>query len=332
MKFINFEPYDRISSVYYLTKAINECRLLVESNPKLNSLIIEDDSHHYEWDFTSNKFYDRINNIESDIKKSVSYIRTAEQGIDFINNLITKISELPDKIKLDLIKLTIGSMALTMGYNQLVDIENNIQPISKETKIVNQVLDKEISKKESKPEVTKLTFSNDLVDLLKNEEGIGGKPVLTAYDLGDGAYTIGYGHAVFRDPSRGDNGGKYDFLPKYSQITPGKTRITPEQSEILLKDDIKIASDGLDRLLNQWGDSGINPKITQPMYDAMVSMIYNMGIDNFRRSDFIQFVKNNQFIKAAELIKSTSSQLFDEYPGLITRRARESKMFKSGLN
>jgi hypothetical protein len=51
--------------------------------------------------------------------------------------------------------------------------------------------------------------------------------------LGDGAYTIGYGHAVFKDPSRGDNGGKYDFLPKYNKIVPGKTRITPKQAEIL---------------------------------------------------------------------------------------------------
>jgi len=332
MKFINFEPYNKINSAYYLNKAINECKLLIESNPKVNSLIIEDESHHYEWDYTTNKFHDRINNIEYDIKQSVSHIRTAEQGIDFINNLISKIYELPDKIKSDLIKLAVGSMALTMGYSQLVDVGNNIKPISKETKIVNQTLDNEISKKETKKVDIKLSFSDNLVDSLKNEEGIGGKPVLTAYDLGDGAYTIGYGHAVFKDPSRGDNGGKYDFLPKYNQITPGKTRITPEQAETLLKDDIKIASDGLDRLLNQWDSKGINPKITQPMYDAMVSMIYNMGITNFRQSDFTQFVKNNQFIKAAELIKSTSSQLFDKYPGLITRRARESKMFKSGLN
>jgi GH24 family phage-related lysozyme (muramidase) len=149
--------------------------------------------------------------------------------------------------------------------------------------------------------------------------------------LGDGAYTIGYGHAVFRDPSRGDNGGKYDFLPKYNKITPGKTKITPEQAEILLRDDIKTAADGLDRLLDEWKAKGINPKITQPMYDAMVSMIYNMGIDNFRQSDFIQLVKKNKFQSASEVIKNTSNQMFKKYPGLITRRSKESELFKSGL-
>ena len=216
-----------------------------------------------------------------------------------------------------------------------MDTEVNSAKQTDTVAMINNELDKQIVKKQPEKEVkkvmTKLTFSDSLVDFLKNEEGIGGEPVLTAYDLGDGAYTIGYGHAVFRDPSRGDNGGKYDFLPKYNKITPGKTKITPEQAEILLRDDIKTAADGLDRLLDEWKAKGINPEITQPMYDAMVSMIYNMGIDNFRQSEFIQLVKKNEFKSASEVIKNTSNQMFKKYPGLITRRSKESELFKSGL-
>ena len=332
MRFINTEAYDKLSSLYYLNRAINECTLLLESNPNIKSLILEENEPHFEWDFTTNKFYDRVNNIESDIKKSASYVRTAEQGVEFIKTLIGKVAQLPDKIKSDVIKLAIASMALGMGYNQLVDVENKVEPVSKETTMVSQALDNEISKKESKEIETKLSVSQTLIDSLKREEGIGGKPVLTAYDLGDGAYTIGYGHAVFANPDRGDNGGKYDFLPKYDKIIPGKTTITPEQAEILLKDDVKIASDGLDRLLNNWKSKGINPKINQPMYDAMVSMIYNMGIENFRLTEFIQLVKKGQFKAAAEEIKTTSQQMFNKYPGLEVRRSRESEMFKSGLS
>ncbi len=332
MRFINTEAYDKLSSLYYLNRAINECTLLLESNPNIKSLILEENEPHFEWDFTTNKFYDRVNNIESDIKKSASYVRTAEQGVEFIKTLIGKVAQLPDKIKSDVIKLAIASMALGMGYNQLVDVENKVEPVSKETTMVSQALDNEISKKETKEIETKLSVSQTLIDSLKREEGIGGKPVLTAYDLGDGAYTIGYGHAVFANPDRGDNGGKYDFLPKYDKIIPGKTTITPEQAEILLKDDVKIASDGLDRLLNNWKSKGINPKINQPMYDAMVSMIYNMGIENFRLTEFIQLVKKGQFKAAAEEIKTTSQQMFNKYPGLEVRRSRESEMFKSGLS
>ena len=332
MRFINTEAYDKLSSLYYLNRAINECTLLLESNPNIKSLILEENEPHFEWDFTTNKFYDRVNNIESDIKKSASYVRTAEQGVEFIKTLIGKVAQLPDKIKSDVIKLAIASMALGMGYNQLVDVENKVEPVSKETTMVSQALDNEISKKETKEIETKLSVSQTLIDSLKREEGIGGKPVLTAYDLGDGAYTIGYSHAVFANPARGDNGGKYDFLPKYDKIIPGKTTITPEQAEILLKDDVKIASDGLDRLLNNWKSKDINPKINQPMYDAMVSMIYNMGIENFRLTEFIQLVKKGQFKAAAEEIKTTSQQMFNKYPGLEVRRNRESEMFKSGLS
>jgi GH24 family phage-related lysozyme (muramidase) len=336
MKIITFDNINRLSSAYYLNKAINESRLLVESYPEVTSLLLEsdDDSSHYEWDLINNKFYDKINGIESDIKKSAAYVRTADQGIDFVRSLVAKVAELPDKLKSRFIKVAIASMALTMGYNQLVSVENTVDTKSTEGIMITKALDTEIAKKERKVKVmpVKMSFSNDLVQSLKKEEGIGGKPVLTAYDLGDGAYTIGYGHAVFRDPSKGDNGGKYDFLPKYNKITPGKTKITPEQAEILLKDDMQIAANGLDRLLNRWKAKGIKPNITQPMYDAMVSMIYNMGVNNFISSDFIQLVKSNKFKQAAETIKSTSNQMFNKYPGLETRRARESQLFKSGLN
>lgn len=336
MKIMTFDEINRLSSVYYLNRAISESKLLVESCPDINSLLLEsgEDSAHYEWDLVNNKFYDRINGIESDIKKSASYVRTAEQGIDFVKSVVTRVAELPDKLKSRVIKVAIASMALTMGYNQLVAVENNIDTKSPEAVMVSQVLDKEIEKKEAKEKVTpiKLTFSDNLVNSLKKHEGIGGKPVLTAYDLGDGAYTIGYGHAVFADPSRGDNGGKYDFLPQYSKIKPGKTKITPEQAEVLLRDDIKEAADGLDRLLDEWKQSGVKINITQPMYDAMVSMIFNMGIKQFRMSEFIQLVKDGHLNKAAEVIKTTSSQMFRKYPGLVDRRAMESEMFKSGLN
>jgi GH24 family phage-related lysozyme (muramidase) len=63
------------------------------------------------------------------------------------------------------------------------------------------------------------------------------------------------------------------------------------------------------------------------MYDAMTSMSYNMGIGNFRNSDFIQMVKRGEMEKAKEEIKSVSSQMFNKYPGLKKRRKKESEMF-----
>ena len=64
------------------------------------------------------------------------------------------------------------------------------------------------------------------------------------------------------------------------------------------------------------------------MYDAMVSMIYNMGNNNFRKTEFIQLVKISEFKQACEMIKKTSANLFKKYRGLISRRNDESKMFE----
>lgn len=341
---MTFDEMNRLSSMYYLNKAIKESRLLVESYPNVNSLLLEAEQEApYEWDFVNNKFYDRINGIESDIKKSASYVKTAEQGIDFVKSLVTKVAELPDKLKSRIVKAAIASMALTMAYTQLVAVDDKVDTLPKSNSavlMVSDLLDSEIAKKEPTQNYvvpTKVAapiskFSDKLINTLKTHEGIEGEPVLTAYNIGDGAYTIGYGHAVFKDISRGDNSAKYDFLVPYSEYEKMEAEgrevtITQEQAEQLLRDDVQTAADGLDRLLEEWKGKGIKPKITQPMYDAMVSMIYNMGITTFRKTEFIQLVKRSKFKEAAEKIKTTSSHLFDEYGGLIDRRSDESKMF-----
>ena len=64
------------------------------------------------------------------------------------------------------------------------------------------------------------------------------------------------------------------------------------------------------------------------MYDAMVSMIFNMGIGNFRLSDFIQMVKRGEYKEAQDSIKKTNVT----YPGHKPRREKESKMFGGSYN
>ena len=84
----------------------------------------------------------------------------------------------------------------------------------------------------------------------------------------------------------------------------------------------------MNEILDDWESQGIKPKITQGMYDAMISMIFNMGRKGFRTSDFIQYVKLGDLEKAKKEILNTSSHMFNEYPGLKTRRQKEYEMFK----
>jgi lysozyme len=271
------------------------------------SLITEDDGKtepDMEWNF---------DDIEKDIDKSKEWVKTKEQALEYISVLKDKIKSLPSDLKKKILRYVLYSF---LGLFSISQIQNYLEPpiqtaVKKEKEIIKKITPQIIRKS-----------SEGLFNHLKQKEGVVGNPVLTAYNLGDGAYTIGYGHAIFPNENEG-----YDFLPKYNKIRSGRTKITDEQAEILLKDDIKVAEGHLNEILNDWEIEGIKIPITQSMYDAMISLIFNMGRSGFRRSDFIQMVKKGDLKGAREQILNTSSHLFKKYPGLKKRRETEYKMF-----
>lgn len=273
------------------------------------SLITEDGKTEpdMEWDFT---------NVKKDIDLAKRWVQTKEDAEEFVGKLIEKIKNLPFSVKRKILKYVLYSFIGLISINKIGDYLN--PPLEKAVKYEKQVV-KDIVKD------TRIRKSSDkLLDHMKWEEGSikhKGEPVLVAYDLGDGAKTIGYGHAIFPDEEEG-----YDFLPRYSKIIPGETKITKDDAETLLKDDVIEAESIINRILDEWEEQGIKPQITQGMYDAMVSMAYNMG-PGIRTSDFIQYVKRGDLKGAKEEILNTSSHMFKEFPGLKSRREKEYKMF-----
>jgi GH24 family phage-related lysozyme (muramidase) len=272
------------------------------------SLITEDGKTKpdMEWDFEP---------IKKEIDLSKLWVKTKEDAIKYIEIAKDKIKNLPSDLKKRIVKYIAYSL---IGLLSLKQIEKYLDPpLQSAVKT-----EKEFIKKVIPPRIRK--SSEGLINHLKYEEGSirhKGQPNLVAYDLGDGAYTIGYGHAIFPDEQEG-----FDFLPRYSKIVPGRTTITKEDAETLLKDDMREAESIVNRILDQWEEKGIKPPITQGMYDAMVSMSYNMG-RGIRTSDFIQAVKIGDFDLARKLILTTSENLFDDFPGLESRRKKESEMF-----
>ena len=272
------------------------------------SLLTEDGKTEpdMEWDFEP---------IKKEIDLSKLWVKTKEDALEYVDHIKEKIQELPPKFKQRILKYVLYSFLGLLTLNQ---IEKYLDPplqsmVKKEKDIIKNIIPERIRKS-----------SDKLIDHLKYEEGSikhKGQPNLVAYDLGDGAYTIGYGHAIFPKEEEG-----FDFLPRYSKIIPGKTKITKENAETLLKDDVREAESIVNRILDQWEEKGIKPPITQGMYDAMVSMSFNMG-RGIRTSDFIQAVKRGDLKLAKKLILTTSENLFDEYPGLESRRQKESEMF-----
>lgn len=273
------------------------------------SLIVEDGKTEpdMEWDFT---------NVKKDIDKSKLWVKTKEDAIQYIESVSDKIKNLPPELRKKILKYILYSFVGLLTVKQL---NKTVEPalektVEVEKKTIKKIIPLRIRKS-----------SPNLIDHLKYEEGSivnKGEPNLVAYNLGDGAYTIGYGHAIFPDEEE-----SFNFLPRYSKIKSGKTKITKENAETLLKDDLRESESIINRILNQWEQKEIKPPITQGMYDAMVSMSFNMG-RGIRTSKFIQAVKQSDFDLARKLILTTSENLFNDFPGLEPRRKKESEMFK----
>ena len=145
---------------------------------------------------------------------------------------------------------------------------------------------------------------------------------LEAYTIGDGMITVGYGHA---SPE------------KKSPYKVGDS-ITEEKANQLFSDDIKIAENGVKRIIKAWENPKIESKITQGMFDAMVSMAYNMGVGGLRNTEFIQLIKAGKFDSAGEKLKTTKiksciikngQKIYVEMPGLKKRRMEEYNLFAS---
>lgn len=189
--------------------------------------------------------------------------------------------------------MTVFTVAQTVKF-----IQNRFDLSDKDKTELLQTIDKY-----SDPLLLKLSHAG--WEHIKNEE----KLRLTAYSIGDGMVTVGYGHA---SPLR------------KSKIRVGQ-KISEEQANQYLIKDVNIAAEGVKRMFKQWKQKGINVKITQNQYDVLVSMAFNMGISSFRKSEFIQTLKHNDLEKAAELIKVTGVN--DKFAGLETRRLTEYQKF-----
>ena len=277
---------------YYLDKMVESC------------LMTEDRKPDMEWDFQD---------IKTNIDKSKMNITSRGEIITYLEKFFSKIKNIPTSTKKTVIKYVLISFLGIMSIGQLTKVVNQVTDehisisVTPENKLmVNIVEPKEVIKQETIREP-----SENLTDFLKYGEGSAehkGDPVLTAYDINDGSITIGWGHAEKKGRTK---------------MVAGKTTITKEQAEKQLQSDIDENSRYVNNILNKREKDGINVNITQGMYDAMTSMMFNMGVGNFRHSEFIQLVKRGEMSKAKEKIKTTNVT----NKGHIYRRQKESERF-----
>lgn len=292
---MNMNTRDLHKELEYLAEALN---LLV---------MTQESSNTFEWDIAKEK-----------LNKSLSTIDSPSKAHRYLNVFMKQVQRLPLVIKRRVVKYVFITMMSILPSNQLYNyLTDDVKDLQADLEQVERKQEPETEEKVEEPKnnvVSPRKSSDKLKSFLKREEGspkYKGEPILKAYNMGDGMITVGYGHAQRESKSNLQVGDS----------------ITYQQAEEFLEHDISMAEKYLNNVLDKWEKEEIQVNISQGMYDAMVSLIFNMGIGNFRKTEFIQLVKKGKYEKAKERILSTAVT----YPGHVKRRKREAELFGSDI-
>lgn len=143
-----------------------------------------------------------------------------------------------------------------------------------------------------------MRISEQGVRLIKKFEGLR----LTAYKCPTGYWTIGWGHTY------GVKSGQ---------------KITKEQAEVYLKQDLVVAEDAVDKL--------VSTPLNQGMYDALVSFVFNLGAVRFKNSTLLRRLNQGAYdLVPDEFLRwvyGTVDGKTQKLPGLVERRTAEKEMF-----
>lgn len=133
---------------------------------------------------------------------------------------------------------------------------------------------------------------------LKDAEGLR----LTAYRDATGTPTIGYGHT------------SDDYFP----VKMGM-KITKAKAEDLFRHDVEEAESFLDRV--------IKVALNGNQYGALISLIFNIGVGNFRTSTLLKKLNRGDYQGAANEFGKWTKSKGKRLDGLVRRRADEKALF-----
>jgi len=174
------------------------------------------------------------------------------------------------------------------------------------------------------------TLSPAGLTLIKDSE----KLCLQAYLCPANKVTIGYGHVIMPNLDAGlFNMDKQALAPTIADcqlrraITPFAKqwlKITIEQAELLLAKDTRQSQ--------LFIASVTHVDLTQGQFDALCSLVFNIGQGNYAQSTIRKLVNAGDFSSAAaefdRWIYTTKNGKKEPQPGLITRRAKERALFE----
>ncbi len=136
------------------------------------------------------------------------------------------------------------------------------------------------------------------VDFIKGFE----KLMSTVYNDAVGKPTVGYGHLI-------KVGETFD------------EPLTEEQATLLMRADLAIAEDAI--------NSYVTSELNQNRFDALVSLVFNIGVGNFVTSTLLKLLNEGEFVQAADQFPRWNKAGGEVLAGLTRRRDAEMDMFNS---
>jgi lysozyme len=99
--------------------------------------------------------------------------------------------------------------------------------------------------------------------------------------------------------------------------------ITPEQAEEYLLNDMKSGVSAIRKL--------VKVKLTQPMFDALISLIYNIGSGAFSKSTMLRLLNEGKYTLASQQFARWNRVNGVPVAGLTRRRKAEQDLFNEGI-
>jgi lysozyme len=142
-----------------------------------------------------------------------------------------------------------------------------------------------------------MAIAESTLTYITKEEGFKNR----AYKDSKGLLTIGVGHLI-----------------KANEPHLANATLTDEQVKELLKSDLKWCSEAV--------ETSVKVPLTQPQFDALYSLCFNIGETNFRKSTVLRKLNEGNYQAAADAIL-----MWNKPAVLENRRKRERDLFLSGL-
>lgn len=107
----------------------------------------------------------------------------------------------------------------------------------------------------------------------------------------------------------------------HSAEQPYLNGITKKEAETLFRNSISEAEMVVNDL--------VKVELGQNQFDALVSFVYNLGRDNFRKSTLLKVINKGEFDKVVYQLNRWIKANEQILPGLVERRKKEGNMFNS---